>query len=86
MFEGDTEAEDSGGEEEERYERREARWSNKATNKMHLQIKACYCCLIGQLTWSYQSTDFHNRNKQLQAKAVPRKWQREFLPHFDTLH
>ena len=50
MFEGDTEAEDSGGEEEERYERREARWSNKATNKMHLQIKACYCCLIGQLT------------------------------------
>ena len=45
MFEGDTEAE-----EEERYERREARWSNKATNKMHCQIKACYCCLIGQLT------------------------------------
>ena len=49
IFKGDTEAEDSSGEEEERYKRREARQSNKATNKMCLQIKACYCCLIGQL-------------------------------------
>ena len=52
IFEGDTEAEDSSGGEEERYKnlKREARRSNKATNKMHLQIKACYRCLIGQLT------------------------------------
>ena len=52
IFEGDTEAEDSSGGEEERYKnlKREASWSNKATNKMHLQIKACYCCLIEQLT------------------------------------
>ena len=52
IFEGNTEAEDSSGGEQERYKnlKREARQSNKATNKMHLQIKACYCCLIGQLT------------------------------------